>query len=157
VAQIAFFAVLTWICVAIAVQMMGETLFAKRVPRSSEQCKEELAALRARLADASMGPAQSTELASVDLFRAALGGPRGREFDNRVLELLDGCPKPEAEAAYAIARLRAAHEAMIRIDALEVAPARDAYARAFGGFSPAAPAAPPASTAAGSTSKSNPP
>lgn len=164
VAQMLFFAVLTWVCVSSATQIMGETLFAKRVPRTSEQCRVELNAMRARLADALMLPAQNDELKAVDAFRSALGGPRGREFDRRVLELVDGCPKAEADAAYAIARLRAAHEAMIRIDALEVAPAREAYAHAFGGFSPAAPAAPPPSasaeapaSASGSTSKSSTP
>ncbi len=158
VAWVLFFGVLIWVCLAGSVQILGEALFRKKVPRSAEQCRLELDLLRSRLADASMRPPEQSELASVEAFRAALGGPRGRDFDLRVLELIDGCPKEEADAAYAVARLRAANEAIIRIDALEVAPARRAYMRAFGGLSPAAPAAPTAVPApSGSTSTSSAP
>lgn len=138
-AQAAYFVVLVWVIVAGAVEILSEGLFAPRVPRDGNACRAELVALRARLADASLArPDGNTELAAVRAFRSGLGGEAGRAWDNRVIELIDGCPAPEASAAYALARLRAAHEAMVRIDAREVAPARDAHAQSVKALPPPA-------------------
>lgn len=132
VAQVIFFAVLVWVTISGAVQILAEGLFARRVPRDAQACRGELVSLRARLADASLAHPDGTgELAAVRAFRAALGGEAGRAWDIRVQELIDGCPAAESSAAYALARLRAAHEAMTRIDAHEVAPARDAHHKAI--------------------------
>ena len=130
VAQILFFSVLTWMVVSGAAEILSETVFARRVPRGDEACREELASLRSRLADASMRDTGQGEQPAVRAFRSALSADSGRSWDTRVLELVDGCPRPEAEAAYALARLRAAHEAMVRIDAQQAAPARHAHERA---------------------------
>jgi len=130
-AQVVFFSVLIWVIVSGAVEILAEGWFARRVPRDASACRSELVALRARLADASLIAGDNvSELAAVRAFRAALGGEAGRAWDIRVQELIDGCPQAEANAAYALARLRAAHEAMVRIDAEEVAPARDAHKKA---------------------------
>jgi hypothetical protein len=103
-------------------------MFAPRVVRDSAVCRTELVSLRTRLADASLINADTIgELAAVRAFRAALGGEAGRAWDIRAQELIDGCPAEESRAAYALARLRAANEAMLRIDAQEVAPARNAH------------------------------
>jgi hypothetical protein len=137
VAQVAFFSVLIWVIVSGAAEILAEGWFARRVPRDANACRQELVALRARLADASLISSENIgELAAVRAFRAALGGEAGRAWDIRVQELIDGCPITEANAAYALARLRAAHEAMIRIDAEEVAPARDAHKKAVSQIAP---------------------
>lgn len=131
VAQVLFFSVLVWIIVSGTAQIVAEGLFAKRVPRTAEACRAELALLRARLADATLAhDDQKGELAAVATFREALGGEAGRAWDLRAEELEGGCPPAEAAAAYALARLRASNEAMIRIDAHQAAPARAAYRRA---------------------------
>ncbi len=137
VAQVAFFSVLIWVIVSGAAEILAEGYFARPIPRDASACRGELVALRARLADASLISSENIgELAAVRLFRAALGGEAGRAWDIRVQELIDGCPTAEANAAYALARLRAAHEAMIRIDAEEVAPARDAHKKAVSAIAP---------------------
>lgn len=130
VAQVLFFGVLVWVIVSGSAQILAEGLFAKRIPRDANACRTELSALRTRLADASLVQAEGSELSAVAAFRRALGGEAGRAWDIRVQELIDGCPPAESSAAYALARLRAAHEAMVRIDAQQVAPARDAHRRA---------------------------
>ena len=128
VAQVVYFGLLVWVIVAGAVEILREGLFAARVPRDAAACQLELVSLRARLADAALArPDGPGELPAVRAFRGALGGEAGRDWDNRVTALIDGCPAAEASAAYALARLRASHEAMVRIDAREVAPARDAH------------------------------
>jgi hypothetical protein len=132
VAQVAFFVVLVWVIVSGSWQILAEGMFATRVPRDADTCRAELSLLRARLADASLVPAEGQgELAAVSAFRTALGGDAGRAWDQRVLELVDGCPAAESSAAYALARLRAAHEAMLRIDVQEAAPAREAHKKAL--------------------------
>jgi len=136
-AQLVFFSVLIWVIVSGAAEILAEGWFARRVPRDANACRAELANLRARLADASLISGSNVgELAAVRAFRAALGGEAGRGWDIRVQELIDGCPAAESNAAYALARLRAAHEAMIRIDAEEVAPARDAHKKAISQIAP---------------------
>lgn len=131
-AQVLFFSVLVWIIASGTAQILSDALFARRVPREAEACRAELSILRARLADAVLAREdEKGELAAVDSFRAALGGPAGRAWDMRVQELIDGCPDAESDAAYALARLRAGHEAMIRVDAQELAPARIANRRAL--------------------------
>ncbi len=132
-----------WIIVSGSAQILAEGLFAGRVPRDATACRAEIALLRARLADASLASASletsgsgsqalqaPSEVAAVTAFRTSLGGEAGRAWDIRAQELIDGCPATESSAAYALARLRAAHEAMVRIDAQEVAPARAAHRRA---------------------------
>lgn len=132
IAQAIFFGVLVWVIASGSAQILAEGLFAKRVPRSADACRAELAVLRTRLATASLTAAEAgSELASVAAFRNALGGEAGRAWDIRVQELIDGCPPGESAAAYALARLRAAYEAMVRIDAHEVAPARLHYQNAI--------------------------
>lgn len=144
VAQAVYFVVLVWVIAAGAIEILKEGLFAPKVPRTAEACRAELVALRTRLADASLAhPDKAGELAAVAAFRTALGGEAGRGWDNKVIELIDGCPAPEASAAYALARLRAAHEAMVRIDAQEVAPARDAHATAVKALAAPIPGQPP--------------
>jgi hypothetical protein len=143
VAQILFFSVLVWIIVSASVQILREAFFEPRVPRDAATCRAELSLLRARLADASLLDGTGGELAAVSAFRNALGGEAGREFDRRVLELVDGCPEPESRAADALARLRAAQEAMVRVDALQSAPARLAHERAMQRLSSAAPSSRP--------------
>jgi hypothetical protein len=128
VAQIVFFAVLVWVIVSGSAQILAEGFFQKRIPRDAAACRAELALLRTRLADASLVASDGKgELGAVASFREALGGEAGRSWDVRATELVDGCPPEESAAAYALARLRASHEAMVRIDAQQVAPARDAY------------------------------
>jgi hypothetical protein len=140
VAQVVFFATLVWVIVSGSAQILAEGFFAKRVPRDAATCKAELAVLRNKLADASLVTTQGKgELAAVDAFRETLGGEAGRAWDLRAFELVDGCPPEEAAAAYALARLRASHEAMVRIDVREVAPARDAYQKALNSQSPKTP------------------
>ncbi len=130
VAQVIFFGALVWVIVSGSAQILAEGWFARRVPRDSGACRSELVSLRTRLADASLVQSENLgELAAVLAFRKALGGEAGRAWDIRVQELIDGCPAAESTAAYALARLRAAHEAMVRIDAQQVAPARDAHRR----------------------------
>lgn len=129
-AQVIFFGALVWVIVSGSAQILAEGWFAKRVPRDSAACRAELVSLRTRLADASLVSSDNLgELAAVSAFRRALGGEAGRAWDIRAQELIDGCPAAESSAAYALARLRAAHEAMVRIDAQQVAPARDAHRR----------------------------
>lgn len=143
-AQVVYFVLLVWVIAAGAIEILAEGLFAARVPRDASACRTELVALRARLAEASLArPDGLGELGAVRAFRAALGGEAGRAWDNRVQELIDGCPAAESSAAYALARLRAAHEAMVRIDAQQVAPARDAHAQSVKAMAPVA--APPIS------------
>ena len=134
VAQAVYLALLAWIIVAGSAQILRDAVFRGAPTRDANACRGELASLRARLADATLAvddAVAGNETASVAAYRAALGGPSGRTFDQRVYELVDGCPKEEAGAAYALARLRAAHEAMIRLDALEEAPARLAHKKAL--------------------------
>jgi hypothetical protein len=128
VAQVLFFGVLVWVIVSGSAQILAEGLFAKKVPRDATACRAELVSLRTHLADASLVQSDN-ELSAVAAFRRALGGEAGRAWDIRAQELIDGCPAVESSAAYALARLRAAHEAMVRIDAQQVAPARDAHRR----------------------------
>jgi hypothetical protein len=129
-----FFGVLVWVIVSGSAQILAEGLFARKVPRDSAACRAELSLLRTRLADASLVATEGTsELTSVAAFRKALGGEAGRAWDIRIQELIDGCPLAESQAAYGLARLRAAHEAMVRIDAHEVAPARLHYQNAMKG------------------------
>ncbi len=130
--QLVFFTALLWVSGGGAFNVLREVLFLPKVPRSAEQCRAELDTLRARLREARVvAPADDSELAMVRAFRAALGDFQGRDWDIRVLALVDGCPAPESAAAYSLARLRAADEAMLRLDALEGAPARRADARAL--------------------------
>lgn len=143
--QALYFGVLVWVIASGSAQILAEGLFAKRVPRDAAACRAELVSLRTRLADASLVAIEAgSELASVAAFRKALGGEAGRAWDIRAQELIDGCPPAESSAAYGLARLRAAHEAMVRIDAQEVAPARLQYQSAVKGAAPVA--APPGST-----------
>ena len=131
VGQVLFFSAVIWVIVSSTTQILAEAFFAPRVPRSAEACRAELSSLRARLAEASLVDTTSGgELAVVNGFRAALGGEAGRDFDRRALELIDGCPPDESAAANALARLRAAQEAMVRVDVLQSAPARLAHDRA---------------------------
>jgi hypothetical protein len=144
VAQIAFFSLLVWIIVAGSWQILAEGLFAKRVAHDEPSCRAELALLRARLADATLAPPEDApELAAVAAFRAALGGALGRTWDIRVQELVDGCPPAESAAAYALARLRAGHEAIVRIGAQELSPARAAHRRALSPFAGPPPSSGP--------------
>ena len=132
IAQVVFFSAVIWLIVSATAQILGEAFFAPRVPRTAEACRAELAMLRVRLADASLvDTTRGGELAAVTGFRTALGGEAGRDFDRRTLELIDGCPPPEAAVADTLARLRAAQEAMIRVDVLQSAPARLAHERAL--------------------------
>lgn len=143
-AQAAYFVLLVWVIVAGAVEILREGLFAPKVPRNAAACQAELVTLRTRLADAALAhPEAPGELAAVRAFRASLGGEAGRDWDNRVIELLDGCPAAESAAAYELARLRAAHEAMVRIDAQEVAPARDAHTQSLKALVPVTAPIPP--------------
>lgn len=131
VAQLLFFSVVVWVVVSSTAQILREAFFQPRIPRDAAACRAELALLRARLADASLVETTQGESATVTAFRAALGGEAGRDFDRRVLELIDGCPADESAAAYALSRLRAAQEAMVRVDALQSSPARLAHDRAM--------------------------
>jgi hypothetical protein len=131
IGQVLFFSAVIWVIVSSTTQILAEAFFAPKIPRSAEACRAELSLLRVRLAEASMVDTTSGgELAAVAGFRNALGGEAGREFDRRALELIDGCPPDESAAAYALARLRAAQEAMVRVDVLQSAPARLAHDRA---------------------------
>ena len=129
--QAIFFVLLVWTVISGSVPILRETLFAPHVPRAGETCREELGILRARLAEAALRQPAEGELAAVTAFRRALGEDLGRAWDSRLLELIDGCPKPEANAAYALARLKAADEALLRLDTREGAPARKAHADAL--------------------------
>ncbi|MBK7399342.1 MAG: hypothetical protein IPJ34_24525 [Myxococcales bacterium] len=131
VSQVLFFSLLIWVIVAGSWQILRDAVFRGAPPRDALACKTELSRLRARLAEAAMATDDSaSDTAAVDAFRTVLGGPSGRAFDQRVYELIDGCPPEESRAAYALARLRAAQEAMLRLDALEAAPARAAHRKA---------------------------
>ncbi len=131
VSQVLFFSLLIWVIVAGSWQILRDAVFRGAPPRDALACKTELSRLRARLAEAAMATDDSaSDTAAVDAFRTVLGAPSGRAFDQRVYELIDGCPPEESRAAYALARLRAAQEAMLRLDALEAAPARAAHRKA---------------------------
>jgi hypothetical protein len=121
VGQAVFAAAFVWIVFSGSAQILTENFFVKHPPVDAPSCRTRLAALRGKLADAAMLPTPQGELATIDQFRAALGGAQA---------LIDGCPKPEANAAYALARLRAADEAMLRHDARLLAPAQKANADA---------------------------
>ncbi|GAC1352578.1 MAG: hypothetical protein NVS3B20_17360 [Polyangiales bacterium] len=132
IGQVVFFSLLVWVIASASAEVLGETLFAPRTPITAEACRIELTALRRSLADALMRDRAGGELAALRSFRNALSSDQGRTFDTRVLALVDSCPRQESSQAYALARLRAAEEAMVRIDAQEVAPARTAHERAMG-------------------------
>lgn len=151
--QVLLFALLVWVIVAGSWQILRDAVFRGAPARDAGACRTELASLRARLAEAALtGDADQndgkplTDTQAVDAFRATLGGPSGRAFDQRVWELIDGCPPEEARAAYALARLRAAQEAMLRLDALEAAPARAAHRKAVAPMLPKT--APPGASSA---------
>lgn len=124
VGQAIFAAAFVWIVFSGSAQILTESFFVKHPPVDAAACRGRLAVLRAKLAEASMLPTPEGELAAVEQFRDALGGPKGRRWDAEALALVDGCPALEARAAYSIARLRAADEAMLRLDARMLAPAR---------------------------------
>lgn len=134
--QAVFFLLLVWTIVSGSVPILRETLFAPHVVRDSATCRTELATLRARLAEAALREPTQGELAAVAAFRRTLGDDLGRAWDSRLLELIDGCPRPEADAAYALARLKAADEALLRLDTREGAPARKAHADALRAITP---------------------
>lgn len=140
VGQGVFLVFLVWIIASGSITILRETLFSPRVSRGAEACRAELALLRAHLADArrivALHEPPQAELAAVASFRAVLGGESGRAWDTRSVELIDGCPAVESSAAYALARLRAADEAMVRLDAQQAAPARRAHAEALRALSP---------------------
>ena len=128
--QAIFAAAFVWIVFSGSAQILKENFFTKHPAVDAPTCRTRIAALRGKLADAAMLPTPQGELATVDQFRAALGGDRGRAWDAEAQALIDGCPKPEAEAAYALARLRAADEAMLRHDVRLLGPAQKANADA---------------------------
>jgi hypothetical protein len=136
VGQAVFFLLVVWTIVSGSVPILRETLFAPHVPRNAEECRAELVTLRARLAEAALRQPAEGELAAVTAFRRTLGEDLGRAWDSRLLELIDGCPRPEANAAYALARLKAADEALLRLDTREGAPARKAHADALRAITP---------------------
>ena len=120
--QLVFFGVLVGVVVTGAAQVLAETVFTPR-PAREEGCSD-LVELRARLDAAFRNHDAQGELASVAAFRAALGGEAGRDWDLRVMQLIDGCPEKEADAARALFRLRASDENLVRIDAQLGAPLR---------------------------------
>ena len=128
VGQAIFAAAFVWIVFSGSAQILEENFFAKHPAVDAQACRQRIGVLRGRLADASMLLTPEGELAAIAQFRAALGGEAGRGWDAEVLALIDGCPKPEADAVRAISRLRAAEEAMLRHDAHLLAPARRANA-----------------------------
>jgi hypothetical protein len=130
VGQAIFAAAFVWIVFSGSAQIVAENFFVKHPPIDAPTCRARLAVLRRELADAAMLPTPEGEVAALAQFRAALGGAQGRLWDAEALALLDGCPKPEADAAYALARLRASDEAMLRHDVRLLAPARRANASA---------------------------
>jgi hypothetical protein len=130
---------IVWVVASGAFQIIREAVFAPRVPRSAEVCRAELASLRGRLAEAPLRAAGvESEVSALAAFRAALGGEAGRAWDQRALELVDGCPPPESHAAYALSRLRAAEEALLRLDVREAGRARRAHDDAMRALPPAA-------------------
>jgi len=132
--QVVLIGSLVWLCASATMQIIREAYFSPAPARTSEQCRAELSSLRARLADASLAASTVTdqgELAAVHAFRDALGGSAGRDFDLAIGALIDGCPEPESRVARALGRLRATHEAMVRLDAHEGAPARLAHQKAL--------------------------
>jgi hypothetical protein len=130
VGQAVFAASFVWIVFSGSAQIVKENFFIAHPPIDAPACRTRLQALRSKLADAAMLPTPEGEIAAVAQFREALGGTRGRAWDAEALALVDGCPKPEADAAYALQRLRAADEAMLRHDVRVLAPARKANADA---------------------------
>lgn len=151
IAQLLFFSVVVWVIASSTTQILREAFFQPKVPRPGPACRAELALLRARLADASLVETTGGEGVTVTAFRTALGGEAGREFDRRILELVDGCPPDESAAAYALSRLRAAQEGMVRVDALQSTPARLAHERAMKRLSHVDNPASPAASASGNS------
>ncbi len=138
VAQLALVGAVVWLCASATFQIVREAFLLPAPPLDSAQCRAELTSLRARLADASIAASASTdrgELTAVSAFREALGGEGARTFDRRIGALIDGCPEAESAAARALGRLRATHEALVRLDAHEGAPARAAHAKALAALS----------------------
>jgi hypothetical protein len=130
VGQAIFAAAFVWIVFSGSAQIITENFLVKHPPIDSASCRARIAALRSALDGASKLPTPEGELDAVAQFRAVLGGAKGRAWDAEALALVDGCPKPESDAAYALARLRAADEAMLRHDVHLLAPARRANASA---------------------------
>jgi hypothetical protein len=150
VGQVALFGALVWLCASATLQIVREAFFSPVTARNSEQCRAELASLRARLADASLAASAVTdqgEMPAVHTFRDALGGPAGRDFDQAVGAVIDGCPEAESRVGRALGRLRSTHEAMVRLDAHEGAPARLAHKHALAALGVSPSTTPPPKSA----------